>query len=424
MPDSKKASFPDKIIKFGFSATTVFSLFALVATFLVSNSTFSPETKTAIFLVIFITYLITCAAFYLWQSGYAGQDRNKETATGFSEEIEEKLFALEEANEFFGASLNFADMFRLIASRINEIVPFAACILFLKDEQANNLKIRQATGESSGQFKAFNADINRSLAAKVFLSQKGQIDLELLFDKRVFGDEILKNFSSAIAVPLFERQKVFGVLVLYSEKKNTYRENDLLLVEALGERVAPLVRGSIAFERSIENALTDSLTGLPNERAFCLMLENKIAESIRYRHERSLIVLAIDIQGFDELNKRYGHATGDRILKFTAKTIKNQLRQMDVLSRLSGDEFLAILPTAEGEVGKTITWRISQAFSNNAFEISEKEKVCLQLNFGIATFGQDGETVGELLQTALLRKLQNKSAEKGNILWFPGKSVN
>lgn len=424
MPNPEKPPFPDKISKYSFLITAVFSMTALVATFLVSGSALSFQVKTAIFLTIFIVYLFLTIVFYWWQKAIREELRVGNSVTSFSEEIERKLLVLEEANEFFGASLKTDDMFRLVASRTGEIIPFATCVLFLRDEKTNNLKIRYAMGKNSDQFTKFNANINRSLAAKVFLSRQGLLDAELFFDKRVFSDNLLKNFGSAVAVPLVHQQEVFGVLVLYSEKDFIYRKDSLLLIGAVGERVAPLLVNSLNVEQNLENALTDSLTGLPNERAFYLMLENQIAESVRYQNERPLTILAIDIQDFDELNKKYGHATGDRILKLTAVTIKKQLRQMDFLSRLSGDEFLAILPTTNSEIAEKIIKRIKRAFIVTPFEISESNKVHFQLNFGVASFGRDGETAQELLRIALLRKLQNKSAENNKIIWFPQEFVD
>src|SRR5207253_4107332 len=110
--------------------------------------------------------------------------------------------------------------------------------------------------------------------------------------------------------------------------------------------VAPLVLSSMALERSRANALTDPTTDLPNERAFYLVLENQIAEAQRKQGDRPLTILAIDIKNFEDINRRFGHAAGDRALNFAAQLVKDNLRQMDFLARSTGDEFLVILPTA------------------------------------------------------------------------------
>ncbi len=415
---------PSKTFGISFLLTTVFSFTVITATFFVSSSTLSFEAKAAVFLAIAVIYPLMCAVFYFWQRNNLPDFQTEQSFSPINEDIEGKLFALEEANEFFGASLKTSDMFRLVASRINEIVPFAACVLLLRAADEKVLRIKYAVGENSREFMNSSADTNRGLAAKAFLSGKIQTDPTLLIEKRVFAPELLKDFSSAIAVPLIGRDETLGVLVLYGTTESSFDENSLTLLNAVGERVTPLFANSFAFEKSVSNALTDSLTNLPNERAFFLVLENQMAEAHRYRDERPLTILTMDISNFAEINQRFGHAAGDRLLEFAAGIIKNQLRQMDVLSRSSGDEFLAVLPTAKKEIGEEIIQRIKRAFILNSFELPEEEKVHLEINFGAASFWRDGETANELLKTARQRKECDKEIDKGNVIRFPKEFVN
>ena len=176
---------------------------------------------------------------------------------------------------------------------------------------------------------------------------------------------------------------------------------------------------SLAFEKNLSNALTDSLTNLPNERAFYLVLENQIAESQRYRDERPLTVLTIDIKSFTEINQKFGHSTGDNILYFASEVIKNQLRKMDFLARSMSDEFLTVLPTATEDTAQEIMERLNKILESSPYEISPENKIIVQLNYGSATFWKDGETPNELLKVAHLRKQQKKSSDNPNILRFP-----
>lgn len=424
MKNQQISVFSSKIFGVSFLLTVIFSFTVIIATFFVSNSALSFETKAAIFLAIAIIYPLFCAVFYFWQRNNLSDLITEQSFSPINDDIEGKLFALEEANEFFGASLKTSDMFRLVASRINEIVPFAACVLLLREPDENILQIKYAVGENSREFMNCSGDTNKGLAAKAFLSGKIETDSTLLIEKRVFLPELLRNFRTAVAVPMVGRDETLGVLVLYGNAENKFDENALTLLNAVGARVTPLFANSFAFEKSVSNALTDSLTNLPNERAFFLVLENQLAEAHRYREERPLTILAMDVSNFAEINQRFGHITGDRLLEFAAGIIKNQLRQMDVLSRSSGDEFLAVLPTAKGKIGEEIIQRIKRAFILNSFELPEQEKVHLEINFGAASFWRDGETANELLKTARQRKECDKEIDKGNVIRFPKEFVN
>ena len=340
------------------------------------------------------------------------------------EETENRLIALEEASTFFGASLKFPDMFRLVSSRINELVPFASCALFLVDENENNLEIACAIGENARDLLNVKIDLRRGLAGKSFTEKEMRHEENLLSDKGVLPEKALKNFESGLAVPLFCDGEIFGILTLYGSSQINFNANSISLIESVGTRVAPLFMSSMSFEKSVTNALTDNLTNLPNERAFYLVLENQIAESQRNREERPLTVLTVDIKNFTALNQNFGYSAGDRVLTFAANIIKAQLRQMDFLARSNSDQFIAVLPTACEKITSEIIRRIEKAFSINPFEFSKQEKKHLKLNFGTATFWKDGETAGELLKNAHLRKQLSKSAHNDKVLLFPNRYAN
>ena len=402
----------------------IVSLCALALTFLPDYADFDFRTKLLAFSTIIVLYLAFCIFKYLSYKKYEKAFLINKAAREYDAEIQSRLFAIEEANEFFGASLKPADMLRLVSSRINELLPFETCAFFVADENKARLKIEHACGVNAQLLKNLEIDAKKGIAGKTFTSGKSQIDAGLLLDKQVLPQSIIKEFQTAIAAPLFRNSEVFGVLQLFGAGIESYDNHSLELLEAVSQRVAPLVAGSMAFERSLSNALTDSLTALPNERAFYLVLENQIAESTRFQLERPLTILSVDVNNFSDFNQKFGHATGDRFLAFTGETIKSQLRQMDFLARSAGDEFLVVLPTANEKISFEIIQRIERAFVTKPFEIVEKEQVFLKLNFGAATFGRDGETAQQLLKTAILRKQQAKSDESGKVLWFPKEYAN
>lgn len=405
---------------FGYFMIAAASLAAIAATFLTANSSAVYETKLKIFSAIILLYPSFFFIVYLRQMRRNEQNEKAAAKQLFDTEIEGKLLALEEAGEFFGASLKPADMFRLVANRINELVPFTTCVLYTVGEDAARLKILLAAGENAQALIDLEIDSHKGLAGKTLVSRQSQLDEKLVFDKDAFGRSgWLENLTSAVAAPVLRGAEVFGVLVVYGSSEKLFDERSRTMLESVAERVAPLLSNSMAFERSVANSLTDTITNLPNERAFYLVLENQIAESQRFREERPLAILSVDIKNFAGLNEEYGHAGGDRILTFAAGIIKEQLRQMDFLARSAGDEFLAVLPTATGKTAAEIAGRIERAFSAKPFEIQPREKKHLRMNFGIATFLTDGETAGQLLQTAYLRRRQAETVGKSTVLPFP-----
>lgn len=414
----------------------VFGFAALIGTFALALSNILPAYKTAAMLIILAVYAVAWILFLrsLRQTRNADRlaaerlDLSLSAASQRSQllttDIEDRLFALEEANLFFGSSLKPSDMFRLVVSRVDEIFPLSAALLLFRDDANGKIRIAQADGTNADALRHSESDLDKGLASLVFGSGELRTDAELRLERETFSADALGQFSSSAAIPLFDKGEVFGVLQFFFEEAQHFDEASEAVLDAVGERVGPLFIGSFAFERTLSNALTDKLTNLPNERAFFMILENQLAESQRYRDERPLAIAAIDIKGFAEINKHYGHSTGDTILSFVAEQISVQLRKMDFLARSVNDEFLLILPTAGEKTVKEILDRIERSFVEHGCVITEEETVRVGLNFGSAAFWTDGETAQQLLRTAQMRKHQSKAMEPAKVIWFPKEYVN
>ena len=96
---------------------------------------------------------------------------------------------------------------------------------------------------------------------------------------------------------------------------------------------------------------------------------------------------------------------------------------MDFFARSVNDEFLAVLPTATKEISHDIAARIHTGFFGRKLKLSDTESIEIELNIGWAAFGGDGETPGQLLSRAKLRKDQMKTSEPPTVLIFPHEHV-
>lgn len=404
----------------------ILSLVALAIVFFTAISNLGFDIKLIIFLSAVGFYLLFFIAIAVMQRKMRVEPLPEtKTEEFFNEEVKKQLLALDDAGKFFGASLKTADMFRLASSRVREIVPHSASTLLLIDEFNADLKIIGASGMNSRELLSLGQVAPKGLAGICANLRKIKRDESLQLEKSVLPFDALRSLETAVAVPLFEKDnKIFAVLILYGKNGEEFDDNSLNILEAVGERVAPLISNALVFERNLFNSLTDSLTNLPNERAFFLILENQIAETQRKREERPLTVLSIDINDFNELNEKYGHATGDKILAFTAEIIKRQLRKMDFLARAGSDEFLAVLPTANETVTHEIIERLERTFQTAPFQIADGKKQFLKLNIGAAQVFKNGETAAELLQNARLKKLTAKVGQEAKIIWFPKEFIN
>ncbi len=399
------------------------SLLSMVATFLVATGENRVFPRSYGFAAIVGCYLAVAAVMVHWntrglRSAESGVDETQQGSI-----VDGQLHAIEEAAQYFGGKLSPADMFRLVSSQINHVLPFDGCVLMLVDPEHAAMRVELSLGQNAEKFRNSDPLKSAGLAERSFTLGEAQYERGLLESRAAFPAEALVGFRSSAAVPLKRNCTAFGVLQLFSKSPTAFNADALVKLEAAAERAAPMIASSLSYERSLASALTDPVTELPNERAFRLILENQIAESQRNRGDRPLTMIAIDIRDFDEINSRFGHSTGDRLLRLISQVIRRQLRQMDFVARSSNDEFLAIFPTADETVASEIVDRINVALVVSRFFVSDSDSIVPELYFGTAAFGKHGETADQMIHSARLNKQQAKAKSPANVVWFPERAV-
>jgi diguanylate cyclase (GGDEF)-like protein len=115
----------------------------------------------------------------------------------------------------------------------------------------------------------------------------------------------------------------------------------------------------VLYESARSRALEDSLTGLPNHRAFQEEVESQLALSIRHRVDLALLLL--DIDDFKTVNDSAGHAVGDDLLVEMGRILRGQLRASDRAFRIGGDEFAVLLPHTNADNGRIVANRLLAA---------------------------------------------------------------
>ncbi len=178
------------------------------------------------------------------------------------------------------------------------------------------------------------------------------------------ADEVARRIRSGyglpytLAAPLIADGRFVGALVLSKRTRDSWSELDRrLLTWASGEVSAALAR-VYALEEAQARANIDALTGLPNRRYFD---ETLSIVRPRRRSGDTLGILMIDIDRFKNLNDRYGHATGDTVLRAVAGAIYNTVRAEDTPARYGGEEFAVILHRASAAQAVEVAERVRAA---------------------------------------------------------------
>jgi diguanylate cyclase (GGDEF)-like protein len=203
----------------------------------------------------------------------------------------------------------------------------------------------------------------------------------------------------AIGAPLVVDDDVIGVFVITSNRQElAFRDDDLTVVAALAGEAARAIERARRYEREIDQAHLDSITGLANHRQLTRTLDQEVARA--RRRTTSLGVVFCDLDLFKNVNDTYGHAAGDRVLTILAHVFHDSLRREDSAARYGGDEFVCVLPGADRHETDAVGLRISSSFEARVRDDPELATAGVTISCGVAIFPDDGTDVNALLQHA------------------------
>jgi diguanylate cyclase (GGDEF)-like protein len=143
-------------------------------------------------------------------------------------------------------------------------------------------------------------------------------------------------------------------------------------------------------------ARRDELTGVGNYRSLHERLAQEIAR--HGRHDRSFALILLDLDGFKQINERYGHLEGDRLLAEVGEALRDELRGEDSVFRQGGDEFAVIVEETDAGKAAEVAARIRQRVAQRGF--GSDERLPLGGATGVAIFPVDGLSAEELLGCA------------------------
>ncbi len=190
--------------------------------------------------------------------------------------------------------------------------------------------------------------------------------------------------ASVAIIPLVRRGKFLGALSMGSFDGHRF-ENTMAtdFIEHMTSVVGVCLENHLNYESMKRTSLMDSLTGVNNRR----FLEQRLGEEID-RAQRSVEALScffLDIDFFKKVNDSYGHQVGDQVLTVVAGTIREQLRNNDVLARYGGEEFVALLANIEEGMAIDIAERIRKKIKNIVVE-AKGSSVTVTMSIGTVTY--------------------------------------
>lgn len=195
----------------------------------------------------------------------------------------------------------------------------------------------------------------------------------------------LQTFSTVLERAAGRVPPIVGNLL---DETTTLRDRSSALAQELAETAAKIEDLRRELEEARRQATTDPLTGLQNRRAFDAELARLFNDAAA---AAPICLLAFDLDRFKAVNDTHGHPVGDAVLRNVAGILKAASRSEDIVARLGGEEFVAVLPRTPPEAATTIAERIRHAVGLARMTAQDGTTFHVTVSIGIAVRGDDDD---------------------------------
>jgi diguanylate cyclase (GGDEF)-like protein len=224
--------------------------------------------------------------------------------------------------------------------------------------------------------------------------------------------------EAMITIPLIARDSVKGALNIYRLGEDaSFDDDEFELAKRFGDAAALALDNAQIRVRLEHQAMTDSLTGLYNHRAFHERLRKALASASR-SHE-AVSVLMLDIDDFKRVNDIYGHGAGDEILRGLAETLKDSVRASDVVYRLGGEEFAIVIASRSPENAEHLAHRVVERVTSTDFDPAGR----ITISVGLARGPEHAMNPRELIACAEAAMMSAKARGKNQIVLYEDSSM-
>jgi len=316
--------------------------------------------------------------------------------------IEEKIKRynkLKEITEEIDRSLDLEDIGDKLTSIAFSLIARdkGTCILYLLDSRTQALSLFKTKKEDKGLIiKAkegviFDFWVLRH-ASPLLIED---IKKDFRFDLEKIETQHIRPVSSLISAPLISERKSMGILRLDNSSPSFYTQDDLRLLMAICDLGAVALENGQLFQRTKDLAIHDELTLLFTKTYFSERLKEECARGLRQDIVFSLLMLDIDY--FKNYNDKFGHTSGDIVLKNLSHNITDFFKDSaSLISRFGGEEFCIILPLANKAKAHKMANELRKRIEK-AKIILRKQQTNITVSIGVASFPVDASDADGLI---------------------------
>ena len=312
-----------------------------------------------------------------------------------------ELDALQKATAALLTTLDLEKLLGHILDTAISAIPTAnRGTLHLLARETGQLQVRAIQGYTDARIRTFSRAGADSYTARSVRERQPLLvqdaPAEQIFGRGATPQEV-REVVSAIIAPLQLGEESLGAISLESYRPYAFTQADLNLLVSFAATATTAIQNAQLHAEVQKQAITDTLTGLYNRRGFSELGRREVERALRFN--RPLTALMLDIDYFKDVNDEYGHLVGDNVLIGLATRFLQELRQIDLLGRYGGDEFVALLPETDLTSAVIVAERLRKVVAGTTFA-GGALPVKISLSVGVAALSPGCKDLTNLLQKA------------------------
>ena len=205
------------------------------------------------------------------------------------------------------------------------------------------------------------------------------------------------KISSGLSVPMFSRGKIIGAMLAHSKTARHFNQADIPILSLIANQTAITVDKIRLLDETRQFAFTDELTGLYNRRHFLKLAEREVNRAVRYKHPQAFIMF--DLDRFKRVNDTHGHSVGDQVLKTVASLARQELREIDLIGRYGGEEFVILLPETGRKGARAIAERLRKRVAQTQMKVGQAE-ITITISLGVSILSPDCNNLTHLIEAS------------------------
>ncbi len=218
--------------------------------------------------------------------------------------------------------------------------------------------------------------------------------------------------GSIIGIPLKINDNVVGVMNLSRSTRGGFSTSELRLLGLLADQAAVAISNASLHLMVSKQALSDTVTGLPNRRALDERLEQEVATARRTGAFFGVVML--DLDGFKAVNDTYGHSVGDQVLRTVFNYLATGLRSSDFLARYGGDEMTLLLNQSDVASTRIVVEKILEKMEKFSYEAPNGDSIRVGISCGIAIYPLHASTAANLIRASDEALYRAKKQQRGS----------